>query len=238
MPLTLSVVELRCTCGAVLPQDARFCHRCGKPQYAEDIARLEAESPVAPVQEPLLPSTVEADTAVVISFTNSRAVLISLLVAAGAMIGFLPIALVAAPLFPFFLCAVGFVAVRFYKGRSAEHLSTSAGARLGWMTGLWLFIVVVVMITLTAILVSSQEGWEQLRTTWAKVPQASQLLTLSQHDFLMQMLLTVPFSFSFLLSSLDLVGFLVRNSGADVVLREFALSSCNRREHCYSEGPV
>ena len=22
-----------CTCGAQLPPDARFCHKCGKPQY-------------------------------------------------------------------------------------------------------------------------------------------------------------------------------------------------------------
>ena len=33
---------MRCTCGAALPEDARFCHKCGKPQYEEDIARLNA----------------------------------------------------------------------------------------------------------------------------------------------------------------------------------------------------
>lgn len=163
------------------------------------------EQSSAPLQAPLQPPSIAAEPSAVISFTNSRAVVISLLVAAGAMVGFLPLALLAAPLFPFFLCAVGFFAVRFYKGGSVENLSTTAGARLGWMTGLWLFVVVVVMITLTAAFVSSQEGWEQLRTTWAKVPQASQLLTLTQHDFLMQMLLTVPFSF-FLLTLLPGLG--------------------------------
>ena len=31
------VVPEYCTCGAQLPPDARFCHKCGKPQY--DYAR-------------------------------------------------------------------------------------------------------------------------------------------------------------------------------------------------------
>lgn len=159
----------------------------------------------AHVQAPLQPPSEARAPAVSISFTNSRAVTISLLVAAGAMIGFLPLALVAAPLFPFFLCAVGFVAVRFYKGRSAEMLNTAAGARLGWMTGLWLFVVTVVMITITALFVSNPDNWQHLRSTWAKVPQASPLLNLSQHDFLMQMLYTVPFSF-FLLTLLPGLG--------------------------------
>lgn len=130
-----------------------------------------------------------------ISFKNSRAVLISLLVAAGAMICFLPLALVAAPLFPLFLCAVGFVAVRVYKGRSPEPLTTSAGARLGWMTGLWIFLVTAVLLALTSVIVASPTGWEQLRAAWGQVPQTAKLLDLSQHDLLMQMLTMLPFSF-------------------------------------------
>ncbi len=200
-------MEQRCTCGAVLPDNARFCHRCGKPQYAEDIERITAETVSEPVQAPLLPPTTTQpiESASAISFANSRAVIISLLVAAGAMVAFLPIALLAAPMFPVFLCAIGFFAVRFYKGRSAETLSTTAGARLGWMTGLWLFVVMVILMTLTALLVSSTDGWEQLRTTWARVPQASPLLALTQHDFLMQLLRTVPFLF-FLLTLLPGLG--------------------------------
>ena len=166
---------------------------------------MEAETVSTPVQAPLQPPATPLETTSAISFGNSRAVIISLLVAAGAMVAFLPVALLAAPLFPVFLCAVGFFAVRFYKGRSAETLSTTAGARLGWMTGLWLFVVMVVLITLTAILVSSTDGWQQLRITWARVPQASPLLALSQHDFLMQLLLTVPFLF-FLLTLLPGLG--------------------------------
>ena len=32
---------MQCNCGATLPQDARFCHKCGKPQYESDIVRLQ-----------------------------------------------------------------------------------------------------------------------------------------------------------------------------------------------------
>ena len=188
-------MQPRCTCGAVLPDDARFCHKCGKPQFEEDVARLkELESAAQPISQ-IEPAIEAALPTSGISFRNSRAVLISLLVAAGALIGFLPIALVAAPLFPIFLCLVGFVAVRIYKGRSKEPLSTSAGARLGWMTGLWIFLVTAVLLAMTALVVSSPTGWEQLRSTWAQVPQTAKLLTLSQHDFLVQMLLMLPFSF-------------------------------------------
>ena len=43
-----------CTCGAELPPDARFCHRCGKPQREEVIPetaerRVEIAAAVAPV---------------------------------------------------------------------------------------------------------------------------------------------------------------------------------------------
>ncbi len=152
------------------------------------------EAPAVPAPLPLPDPQPFADS-LTISFKNSRAVLISLLMAAASMLACLPVAAIAAPLFPVFLCAIGFFAVRFYNGRSSAPLSSSAGARLGWMTGLWLFIVVVVMVTVTVVFVSSPEGWSQLQANFAHTPQASQLMKLTQHDFLMQMLLFLPFSF-------------------------------------------
>ena len=41
-----------CTCGAELPPDARFCHRCGKPQREEPIPE-SAEPP--PAANPSIP---------------------------------------------------------------------------------------------------------------------------------------------------------------------------------------
>jgi hypothetical protein len=176
---------------------ARFCHKCGKPQFDEDVVRLNGvEQTSAPAQAPIHPPTLEeARPLAGISFRNSRAVLISLLVATGAMICFLPIALVAAPLFPIFLCGVGFVAVYIYHRGAKEPLSTSAGARLGWMTGLWIFLVTAVLLAMTALVISSPAGWEQLRAAWSQVPQTAKLLDLTQHDLLVQMLVMLPFSF-------------------------------------------
>src|SRR5436305_1359982 len=61
---TRNVAE-RCTCGAQLPPDARFCHKCGKPQY--DYPGLETEA-VAQAPTPPPPPPPE------ISFRNGTAV--------------------------------------------------------------------------------------------------------------------------------------------------------------------
>src|ERR1700751_3927993 len=61
---------MQCTCGAQLPDDARFCHRCGKPQFEDDIARLRDEK-IREVQAALPVST---PSKVRIDFSNRRGV--------------------------------------------------------------------------------------------------------------------------------------------------------------------
>jgi hypothetical protein len=186
-------VEQRCTCGAVLPEDARFCHKCGKPQLPEDIERLNETAP-PPATAAATPDVSTSRVSPAISFRDSRAVLISLLVAACTLIGILAVAMLAPALVPLIPCAAGFIAVRIYRSQSAEPLSTIAGARLGWMTGLWVFLATAIMLAITAVYVASPQGWEQLRSVWSQVPQFSKLLV-SQHDFLMQILLELPIAF-------------------------------------------
>src|SRR5688572_10120186 len=48
---TLTAVNGQCTCGAQLPPDARFCHKCGKPQY--EMTVLEDEPAPAPPPAPI-----------------------------------------------------------------------------------------------------------------------------------------------------------------------------------------
>ena len=179
-----------------MPEDARFCHRCGKPQLEDDIARLNTPDPIVPVTvdraAPVLPLSV-----VGVSFRDTRAVLISILVAAGTLVGITAVGLVAPVLVPLILCAAGFLAVRFYRGQSAEPISTVAGAQLGWMTGLWLFVVVAMICAMLAIYVANPQGWEQLKQNVTQLHQYANLPS-SQHDFLMQLLLNVPLSFFFL----------------------------------------
>jgi len=115
------------------------------------------------------------------------------------------IAMLLPPLLPVVLCAAGFVAARLYNGRSTQPLSAAGGARLGWMTGLWLFVVVAVLYAAAALSLSSPQGWEQAKSMWAQLPQASKLLTLTQHEFFVQLLMALPFFF-FLLTLLPGLG--------------------------------
>lgn len=131
--------------------------------------------------------------------------LISVLVAAGTLIALVASGLLLPPLFPLVLCAAGFVAARLYSSRSSQPLTTAAGARLGWMTGLWLFVIVALLCAMAALSVSSPEGWEQAKSLWAQLPQASRLLTLTQHEFFVQLLMALPFFF-FLLTLLPGLG--------------------------------
>lgn len=179
----------------MLPDDARFCHKCGKPQYEEDIARLSTQDAAAPPAAP--PSALSSPETPGISFKNSRAVLVSLVVAAATLLGIAIVAVIMPLLAPFLLCGAGVASARLYRGHSSAPLSTSAGARLGWMTGLWLFLVVFLMLTVGAIYIADPRGWQQAQAVWAKVPQLA-TLPRSQHDFLMQLLLEIPFFFFFL----------------------------------------
>lgn len=177
-------MEQRCTCGAVLPDDARFCHKCGKPQYEEDIAREAADIPAA-VSPPPPPAAAPPR----ISFRNSRAVVVSLVVAAVSLLGLCAAAFIAPLLWPLVLCAAGFAAAKIYKGHSPEPLSPAAGARLGWMTGLWLFLVFAVSATLTSIYLASPGGREALKAL-PNIPELAKMVD-NPHQFLMSVLASI-----------------------------------------------
>lgn len=131
-----------CTCGAQLPPDARFCHKCGKPQY--DYPQFEPE--VAPEPPPIAPANAKPPN-VAIGFRNLMAVNVSFL---ATLLTFLVIAIPMPPimaLIRFFVCfvAAGYFAVYVYKRRSGQTITVRAGARLGWMTGMFSFVVGSIM---------------------------------------------------------------------------------------------
>ena len=122
-----------CTCGAQLPPDSLFCHKCGKPQ--REIAEPEILTPLipAPVTGAPAPASVAAPPrfAMPVSFRNPVAVRISLLVGFAAMLfSFLPIVN---------WLAAGFFAVIFYRRKTHNLLNVGAGLHLGWITGLVMF---------------------------------------------------------------------------------------------------
>ncbi len=176
-------MEPRCTCGALLPADARFCHKCGRPQYEEDIERLSSSSEAAsiPVQAPL--DVPIAGTAVPIGFGNIRAVVTTMAVAAFALVVLLIFAMFAPPLGLLVLCAAGYAAAYVYRRQTAQPLSTGGGAYLGLMTGLWLFLVFAMSVAAIGIELGSPTGREMLRVGMARVPEAAKMLD-NPHELL------------------------------------------------------
>jgi hypothetical protein len=173
-------VELRCTCGAYLPSDARFCHKCGKPQYEEDAARLAAENTPAPVQAPLdVPGPTKPSP---IGFGNLRAVTITIAVAAVTLIP-LTLAMIAPPLSLIVLAAAGYCAAYFYRKQTSQPLSAGGGAYLGVMTGIWLFVVFALCAAVVSVKVSSPADLAVMKATLARVPGASNMLD-DPHQFI------------------------------------------------------
>ncbi len=105
--------------------------------------------------------------------------------AACALFGIALAALVSPLLAPVVLCAAGVIAVMLYKGHSREPLSTAAGARLGWMTGLWLFLVVVICLAVVGLSLTSPSGRELLKSVPTNAEVAKMLD--DPHEFLMNL---------------------------------------------------
>ena len=116
-----------CTCGAQLPPDARFCHKCGRPQREEPIAQSEEVVVVAP------PLQAEAPAPVPLNFRNPIALRVGLL-AAGLLCLMMMIPGVNLAAVVWWLGA-GYLSVWIYKRRTGQRLNVRGGARMGWITG-------------------------------------------------------------------------------------------------------
>jgi len=142
-----------CTCGAQLPPDARFCHKCGKPQYdypgiVEETAPPELPPPPPPKQAPLTD----------IGFHNRIAVRIGFLAAVTAiLLGLFPLPFPVVRLMVT-LPAAGFLAVFLYMRRTGQMLSIRAGARMGWITGVFCCVLVAILAATSAVAISNQGG--------------------------------------------------------------------------------
>ncbi len=151
------VVPEYCTCGAQLPPDARFCHKCGKPQY--DYPGLEEpELAPPPTEVPAPPQPTLAQSSAEIGFHNRLAVRIGFVAAAAAVFVFL----VPLP-FPFLRLLVaflagGFFAVLLYSRRTGQMLSIRSGARMGWITGIFSFTMLSVLFAVVMVKISSDGG--------------------------------------------------------------------------------
>jgi hypothetical protein len=160
-----------CTCGAQLPPDARFCHKCGRPQREED--RVVEEQPVvapplpalAPPQPPPPPQ---------ISFRNGIAVRVAL--ATGIPVVLLTglLAAVAGRLILALPVAGGFFAVYLYRRRTGQKVTVLAGARLGWISGIIIFAILALLLTGAVLMLSQPDFVQNMRDQIAKMPTLSQ----------------------------------------------------------------
>jgi hypothetical protein len=130
--LVAAIMPEICSCGAQLPPDSLFCHKCGKPQ--REIVEPE---PVAPVNVPVafVPHAAAVPVQRVVapvSFRNPVALRIALLVGviATVLMGYLPLVN---------WLAAGFFTVLWYRRKTHNLLNVGAGLHLGWITGLVMF---------------------------------------------------------------------------------------------------
>jgi hypothetical protein len=160
------VVNEYCTCGAKLPEDARFCHKCGKPQREEpEIEALTHETEPAP-EPSAIPAAAPPPIPGGVSFRNPVAVRAAVIAAALATLGgLIPLPGLFHTLWQLIMIVGGgFAAVWFYQRRTGDYLSVRGGLQIGWMTGLFSFVVMMVMLTLVFALFAAvgESGMKQL----------------------------------------------------------------------------
>jgi hypothetical protein len=148
-----------CTCGAQLPPDARFCHKCGKPQREEDLVVEEQPIVVPPPPPPAPPPPPPA-----INFRNAIAVRVALL--AGALAFMISAVLGALGLIA--LAAGGFFAVYLYRRRTGAILSVANGARLGWLSGIFIFTIAIIVFTIQLVALSPSQMMNDVRDQMTK----------------------------------------------------------------------
>jgi len=147
-----------CNCGAELPADARFCHKCGKPQREEDIPRPEI------VETPIILTPAAPPPQVAVNFRNLVALRVGFLSAFLAFVlsSLLPLLMVI------WSTIGGFFSVYLYRRRTGERMTIGRGARIGWITGIMMFLIMAGVFGLFMVLLSNVPGGvngmaEQLR---------------------------------------------------------------------------
>jgi hypothetical protein len=150
-------MDLRCTCGAFPPGDAQFCHKCGRPLRESSSETASGTPDLMAVVPPPVPVTPAAQAAPEIGFSDSLALRVCLLAASIAAFAYpLLVSLLPGPLGGFGAIALlgssGVLAVLLYRRRSGAPVSVLGGARLGWITGVFCFVILLVFATITVLL--------------------------------------------------------------------------------------
>src|SRR5579859_6197481 len=145
-----------CTCGAQLPPDARFCHKCGKPQRDEavaEMAALDAASLAVPAPIDVVPLPLSFRNPIALRAGLLAAVLLCLImlipgVVYGSVVWWL---------------GAGFFSVWIYKRRTGQRLTVRGGARMGWITGVLSCALLSLLFTFLMLAIQQAGGIEALK---------------------------------------------------------------------------
>lgn len=201
-------VEGYCTCGAKTVENALFCHRCGRP--LRELA-VEAEEPKSDTV--VLSSAAEAAAADLlpealapVSLKNGNVVRVAVMT---AMLAHIVTSVVAAsgllPLVPVLILVFGGVAAVLYARRSGAPLSVFLGARMGWIMGLFWFLIATVFFTISLSLQASsvgiqgffQKSFEAMGTKGPELERALEMLN-SPTTIIIMIVFALAFEFLFL----------------------------------------
>lgn len=138
-------------------ENARFCHRCGRPTFEAD--------PVVESVPPLefhvaeKPSPLALAASLPVGFRNPVAMRVAFLMSVGIMlVQMIPVVNL---LFAVWWLAAGWGAVILYRRMTGSSLSVKAGARLGSITGVLTFLSMTVIIA-CSILVAGKELFTEM----------------------------------------------------------------------------
>lgn len=150
-----------CTCGTQLVDGALFCHKCGRPTRELSVAG----EPQPVEQVAVAAPAVKAAGRQEINFHNRLAVRTAMLMAmAVSMMLFMPFGGVVRMLASVLaLPAAGFGAVYLYHRKTGESLTARSGARMGWLTGLFVFLITLVMLVFMVLALMNDEVRESVR---------------------------------------------------------------------------
>jgi hypothetical protein len=138
-----------CSCGAQLAPDSLFCHKCGKPQ--REVIEPEPEPEIVP--EVVVEATLAPPSPAPLNFHNPIAVRVAFTVALVAtLLSWIP------ALNVLLWVAAGFFAVYLYRRRTGVFLNVRAGVRMGWITGVLMFVITTVIFTVTVIPAAANGG--------------------------------------------------------------------------------
>lgn len=153
-----------CTCGTKLVEDARFCHRCGRPTSE---AFLIEEAPAVP-PPPAPPTLQEKIAQLPVNFSNPVALRVALLMS----VAIIPVEMmpVLSMLSIVWWLGAGWCAVLLYRKLTGSVLSIRAGARLGSITGVLTFLGYAIGITI-GVVAAGKEFFDQLEKQSPDVSQ-------------------------------------------------------------------